>query len=71
MTTQLWRERSEGHIVAVELYSGQVTRAVLVTCEDMEALVSDGIPQGADDADLVDLIEMTGYDGFEWIGGWA
>lgn len=69
MQTQLWREREEGHIVAVELHSGQVTRAMLVTCEDMEALIADGIPAGADDAELLDLIEMTGYDGFDWIGG--
>ena len=69
MTTQLWRERSEGHIVAVELHNGQVTRAMLVTGEDTEALIEQGIPAGADDADLVDLIEMTGYDGFDWLGG--
>lgn len=68
MTTQLWRERSEGHIVAVELHSGQVTRAMLVTCEDTEALIEYGIPAGADDADLVDLIEMIGYDGFDFLG---
>lgn len=68
MVTQIWREREEGHIVAVELHSGQVTRAMLVTCEDMEALIDNGIPAGADDADLLDLIEMTGYDGFDFLG---
>lgn len=67
--TQLWRSRDEGHIVAVELRSGQVTRAMLVTGEDTEALIADGIPDGADDTELLDLIEMTGYDGFDYIAG--
>lgn len=68
MTTQIWRERNEGHIVAVELHSGQVTRAMLVTCEDVEALIEGGIPAGADDAELLDLIDA---DDFDWIGGQA
>lgn len=66
MTTQIWRERSEGHVIAVELVQGQVVRAMLATGEDLEALIESGISAGADDPDLLDLIDA---DDFDWIGG--
>jgi len=66
--TQIWRERNEGHIVAVELVQGKVTRAMLVTGEDLESLIATGIPTGANDPDLAEMVDGE-QDAFDFMAG--
>ena len=68
MKAFIWRERHEGHVVAVEIAAGVVARAMLI-CEDddMEGIALYGIPDGADDPDLAEMVEAN-QDEFDWIG---
>ena len=66
--TQIWRERNEGHIVAVELVQGKVIQAMLVTGEDLESLIATGIPTGANDPDLAEMVDGS-QDEFDFVAG--
>ena len=67
MKTQLWVERNEGHMVIVQIASGTVIGAALVgPGDDLEVICGSGMPDGANDPDLAEMIDAT-QDEFDFI----
>lgn len=66
MHVQIWRERAEGHTVAVATWEGRVVVAALV-CSDEEAgyYMVNGIGE-ANDPELAEFIDGQ-QDGFDFV----
>lgn len=66
--TRIWKQRDEGHMVAVEIVGGVVVRAMLVIGEDLDAIIEHGISDEMNDADLAEMVDMS-QDEFDYFGG--
>lgn len=68
MTYQIWREREDGHVVAVGFCQGQVLMAALIISdEEIDHYLTNGI--GTDnDAELAEMVNSD-QDMFDWICG--